>query len=106
MLVTPSSQICQHHKQHPLPSSMSHRLCGHLCVNFDTVQTLTVRGSARNTIGQTRIKENTEDDWKSIKETFGPTIIKRAEPRDKAYYNDKLLDHACPYTIRSGSGYF
>ena len=57
-------------------------------------------------IGQTRIKENTEDDWKSIKETFGPTIIKRAEPRDKAYYNDKLLDHACPYTIRSGSGYF
>jgi len=47
------------------------------------------------------VKENTEDDWKSIKETFGPTIIKRAEPRDKAYYNDKLLDHACPYTIRS-----
>jgi len=49
------------------------------------------------------IKRNTPDVWREIAPNFEFTQIKREEPRDKAYYNDKLLDHACPMTIR-GSG--
>jgi len=41
--------------------------------------------------------------WNSIDHNFEKTAVKREHPRDKAYYNDKLLDHACPYTIRSST---
>jgi len=47
------------------------------------------------------IRTNTPNVWRKVSRNFGQTIVKRSEPRDKAYYNDRLLDHACPMTIRS-----
>ena len=38
--------------------------------------------------------------WEAISSNLKQTPVKRKEPRDKAYYDDKLLDHACPFTIR------
>ena len=46
------------------------------------------------------VKATSPQTWRKISRNFAQTPIKRFEPRDKAYYNDKLLDHACPMTIR------
>jgi len=50
------------------------------------------------------VKATSPQTWRKISRNFAQTPIKRFEPRDKAYYNDKLLDHACPMTIRGGTG--
>jgi len=39
-------------------------------------------------------------DREGVKRNLGPTTIIREEIRDKAYYDDKLLEHACPMEIR------
>merc|ERR1712241_201987 len=62
------------------------------------------RNLTDTTIVENYIKRTTPDLWRSIANNFGRTQIKRNQPRDKAYYNDKLLDHACPMTVRSGVG--
>jgi|ERR1712130_507877 len=46
------------------------------------------------------LKENASES-DNILRNFRQTPIIRHEVKDKAYYDDKLLDHACPVTVRA-----